>query len=494
MANLIIGMTEGGGKLTLPADLTDKKIAVVAQSKKGKTYGLGVILEELVKANRPWIASDPADQLWGLRVRPDGTPSGLPVLLIGGPQADLPLEKHQGERMAEALLSEPVCAILDTAYETMGTVRHFMTDFAGRLMRTKPDGGRIVILEECPVLIPQHAIGGQMQACKSAVLKLLTIGGNFGYGVICASQRPATIDKDALSQCEALIVMGITHKADRRAIADWMEAKDIGEKTAKAFAELGSLTPGEAWLWWPGEDLFTKFTFRKRETLHPREMQKLGLKASAVQLGDAQRFLERVKKELTKTSATVCTPPKNPKTARALEAAVQAVGSDLSTKSGNVNQPDRHIARQLNDQAEKLVSLEKDLADLRAENKRLQENVATEVRLRRDATLRLEAVRNHLRPEYEALQKLFSEIGEASSPPAGGEIGEAWVPWLAKAATVGCRGMLEILIKKGRIKQVQLATLAGVKFGGSTWRKYRGWMTGNHLASLDNDEIEAVRL
>ena len=104
--HLNIGIRDDGKPFTLPADLGDKKIAVLAQSKKGKTYGLGCILEEFAKAQRPFIATDPANNLWGLRVLPDGTPSGLKVVVIGGDHADIPFEKDAGERMAEALLAQ----------------------------------------------------------------------------------------------------------------------------------------------------------------------------------------------------------------------------------------------------------------------------------------------------------------------------------------------------------------------------------------------------
>ena len=108
---LHIGTRADGAPMTLPAVLGDKKIALVAQSNKGKTYGLGDILEELCKAKRPFIATDPANNLWGLRVRPDGTPSGLPVVIIGGPNGDIPIEKDAGERVAEALLATLVLLV-----------------------------------------------------------------------------------------------------------------------------------------------------------------------------------------------------------------------------------------------------------------------------------------------------------------------------------------------------------------------------------------------
>jgi len=469
MGVLHIGTLQGGKPFTLPEDLGDKKIALLAQSNKGKTYGLGDILEELAEAQRPFIATDPANNLWGLRVLPDGRPSGLQVVVIGGDHADIPFEKEQGERMAELLLSTPTCAVIDVAFESQGATRRFMTDFAGRLMRTKPEIPRVVVLEECPVMIPQNAFGVQAQVCKAAVSKLATIGGNFGYGVIPACQRPATMDKDVLSQCEALIVMGITHKQDRKTVREWMEAKDIGERAADAFAQLGSLKPGEAWFWWPSEDRFEFFTFRKRRTLHPREMKKLGLKQTQIRLGDMHAFVELAKRELTKTSVQVPEgpikrgriphEPEPPKVSL-----VRAAEFDRLTKENE-------------ELRTKLEEFRTKLEELNEKYNRARHGIA-------DADRRLTSVREAFRSQHDALRGLFDLVGSSKS---SGADRSSWLVWLEKAPKVGMKKMLEHLIEKGSATRAQLATIAGV--ARTTSYDYVGWILRNQLAEDNGKEI-----
>lgn len=483
---LMIGTRDDGQPMTLPADLGDKKIAILAQSKKGKTYGLGDVLEELAKAQQPFIATDPANNLWGLRVRPDGTPSGLKVVVIGGDHADIPFSKDAGERMAELLLATPMCAVIDVAFESLGATRRFMTNFADRLMQSKPEIPRVIVLEECPVLIPQQAAGMQGQLCKSAVSKLATIGGNFGYGVIPACQRPATMDKDVLSQCEALIVMGITHKKDRDTIKGWMEAKDMEGRTAAAFAELGSLKPGEAWLWWPGEDRFEKFTFRRRETLHPREMRRLGLKASSVQLGDMQAFVEKAKREL---SRTVSAQPATKQPYHETKAPHRETDPAFRKTEPALRETEPPPARQLPDQSLEMDRLKRDLELAQASASRLAEELRVENDIRRDLERRLEAVRRHLKPEYDAMRALFEDLGQAG--PAGGAAVDrsVWEPWLAKAGKTGCRRILEILIERGEVTRNQLGTLASVPATKSTFRGYISWLKTNGLVETDGEKI-----
>lgn len=481
--DLVIGTGVDGQSVTLPADLGDKKIAVVAQSNKGKTYGLGVILEELAKAKRPFIATDPANNLWGLRVKPDGTPSGLPVVVIGGPHGDIAFDKDAGERVAEALLATPQCAVLDLSMESQGSKRKFMTAFAERLMRQRCPFPLPIILEEAPDLIPQRALGAA-SFCKAAVAKLATIGGNFGYGVIPATQRPATLDKDVLSQCEALIVMGMTHKKDRATVAEWIEAKDIGERVSHMFKSLGSLEPGQAWLWWPGEDRFEQFTFRRRETLHPREMKKLGLQPSAVQLGDSQEFVARLRKEMAKTTAAAGLVSPKLMTPKALSEVVRRSAQDMAPMVAE----SQHIARQLNDQAGRIAKLD-------AEVEQLSKDRYAESQRRQDAERRLEAVRKQLRPQYEAMRDLFEDLGQAASAKGGAaqDLG-VWEPWLGKAGKAGCRRILETLLQRGRMTMRQLATLAGVQYGNRSWRNYKSWLQRNSLVTIDGEDIAPVQL
>lgn len=464
MGLLNIGTTLDGRKFTLPGDLSDRKIALLAQSKKGKTYGLGDILEELAENNHPFIAGDPAQNLWGLRVLPDGRPSGLQVVVFGGPHGDLPFEKDQGDRLAELLVSEPTCAVIDVSFESGNASKKFWTDFAGRLMRIKPDVPPLVVLEEGSTLIPQNPIGMQSQLCKGAVSKVATIGGNFGYGVLVADQRPAKIDKDVLSQCDALIVMGITHKKDRTTIREWIEAKDIGDQAEQAFLKLGSLKPGEAWYWSPGEDRFEQFTFRKRRTLHPREMQRLGLKSGKIQLGELTAFVERAKRELTKTTVLV---PSGKPTGK-----IRYVPEPEAPKHSVVK------AAEFDKLLTEKERLEGELEDLRGRAK-------AEQAARVDAELRLEAVRSYLKPQYESLQKLFERFPSKST---GGAVDPGpYKKWLDKAPKLGMKTMLEHLIENGSATRQQLATIAGV--AKTTAYDYVKWIIRNQLAEKNGNEI-----
>lgn len=481
---LRIGAYADGRAFTLPADLGDKKFALLAVSKAGKTYGLGDVLEELTEAQRPWCAFDPANNLWGLRVLPDGSPSGLPIVVMGGDHGDLTLEKDAGERVAEAWLSEPSCLVVDVAFESKTTSRKFVADFCGRIMRTRSQVDRVVFFEEGPEFVPQSEPSAGIKVCKAAVDRVIRIGGNFGYGSWLASQRSATIDKDVLSQCEALVVMRLTDKRDRAAVRDWIVAKNIDDRVRECFDNLGSLKDGEAWLWWPTEDRFERFTFRKRRTLHPREMKRLGLKPTAVELGSAQAFVEKLRRQLTRIQAAVPVETKGPKARRAQGVPAVAGPSKFAADAAI------GVSAALEGAQEALKEGSDRIAELSLENGKLRAEIANERARRQDAERRLAAVRERLKPEYDALRSVFEDLGSARPGAAGGVLADdsKLQLWMTKAPSEGIRKMLEYLRDHGEATMPQLCQIAGV--APRTGRNYVGWIKRMQIVEKDGNTFK----
>jgi len=115
MTKLNIGVTSSGRQFTLPFDAALQKFALMGISGSGKSSTATVMAEEMCKANLPWIALDPVSVWWGLRSNRDGSPGGHPVVVFGGDHGDLPLEKGAGAKIAEALVTESVFAVIDRA-------------------------------------------------------------------------------------------------------------------------------------------------------------------------------------------------------------------------------------------------------------------------------------------------------------------------------------------------------------------------------------------
>src|SRR3990167_4634188 len=309
--------------------------------------------------------------------------------------------------------------------------------------------GRIFVTGNCP----QRTKVDLTQRCKEAVERLIRLGRNRGYGCTLISQRPATIDKDVLSQCENLFVMRTVGSHDRKALEAWIEDKQVKEETVDDFLKsLPGLPNGAAYFWsphWTRE--FTRLMFRLRETYHPGETREIGKASVAVRLSDVGRFVERLRpaltaKEMPVKSSTRAYSPKR-------ESAYMA--------------PDPHLV-------ERVAELESQLAEER--------------RSRRAVEAKLNRARDFLRPQFETLSTLFSELGQNGGSPGAADR-SIYEPWLQKAGQKGCRRLLETVIERGELTKNQLGTLAGVASTKSTFRAYMSWLKKNGLIEVEGETV-----
>lgn len=120
------------------------------------------------------------------------------------------------------------------------------------------------------------------------------------------------------------------------------------------------------------------------------------------------------------------------------------------------------------------------IASLKAENAELRGRVKA-------LTGIIEAVRKEMKPEYDALSKVFGSLDQAT--PGTAVDASKWTLWLDKAGTPdsGRRKMLEHLIQHGQATRRQLCTIAGVSPRSGT--NYLAWFNANQLIERDGTMI-----
>lgn len=126
-------------RLALPIETVTETIAILAKRGAGKTNTAVVLTEELVSAGQQVIVVDPVGVWYGLRSGADGTSGGIPVLIIGGDHADLPLTETSGEVIARILVGERQSAVLDLSQQSAA---HTVATFTG-IRRPKIDPLRV---------------------------------------------------------------------------------------------------------------------------------------------------------------------------------------------------------------------------------------------------------------------------------------------------------------------------------------------------------------
>lgn len=265
-------------RLSLPVDLVTQTSAVVGVRGSGKTTTAVVFVEELLGLGYQVIVVDPLDAWFGLRSSADGKKAGFPVVVFGGEHGDVPLLASNGTAVADFLVESRTPAILSMRhFESQAEERKFVTDFCLRLFTRKGTTELrtplLLVIDEASLFVPQR-VAGEQARMVGAIQKLVRQGRTSGIGVCLIDQRPATVNKDVLTQVEMLVVHRITSPQDRKAIESWIEYQGSGKE---ALTTLETLQTGEAWVWsphWLG--IFERTKIRRRNTFDSSATPKAG--------------------------------------------------------------------------------------------------------------------------------------------------------------------------------------------------------------------------
>ena len=311
---------------TLPPEAVTETFAVLARRGSGKTYTSAVLTEEFAEAGAIFAVIDPVGVWWGLRFAADGKGPGYPVLILGGEHGDLPLTKDMGEAVAELLVSQRIPMVLDLSLMRKTDQRSFMTVFAETLYFRNREALHLII-DEADLYAPQRTFAG-MERLLGAIEDLVRRGRARGIGITLISQRPASLNKDVLTQAEVLIALRMSSQWDRDAIDSWVQAHGTDQERQELMSSLASMPVGEAWVWSPGWlHEFRRIRVRTRRTFDSSATPKVGA-AVRVPTGQAKIDLEHVRLLLS-TAPTEEAPEKGAKSTAHLEKRIKELEARL---------------------------------------------------------------------------------------------------------------------------------------------------------------------
>ena len=260
-------------------DAVTQTFAVLGKRGSGKTNTASVLTEQLIKAGLPVVYVDPIGVTWGLRHARDGKHPGLPVIILGGEHADVPLEETGGAVIADFVIDHRQPVVVDLGLFSKGAQRRFMVDFSERLYHKNRDALHIM-LDECDTFVPQRIDHGG-ERLVGAINDLVRKGRARGLGVTLISQRPALVNKDVLTQVEVLVAHRMTGPQDRDAIERWIE-QNADREGDEVLASLQLLSDGDAWVWSPSWLKMLKRThINLRETFDSSATPKAGARVVA---------------------------------------------------------------------------------------------------------------------------------------------------------------------------------------------------------------------
>lgn len=268
--------------LEIPLEVVTETIGLVGQRGSGKTHATVVLAEELIKAGQRVCILDPLGVYYGLRLAVDGKARGLDVVILGGEHADVPLEPGAGKAVADWFVTEGRPCVVDLWGFRKAESREFVTAFAEEIFRKNREPMHLIV-DEADLFAPQRPMPGE-QRMLGAFEDLVRRGRSKGIGLSLATQRPAVIHKDILTQVSVLMALRIVGPQDRQAVEAWIKYHGSSQSRDKVLGSLSNLAIGQAWFWSPGWLQILKLAkIRVRETFDSSATPKVGMKRASVE-------------------------------------------------------------------------------------------------------------------------------------------------------------------------------------------------------------------
>ena len=298
-----------------PAEYGSRGNAILGIKDSGKTYTATWFAERLHVAGIPFVAFDPSGA-WRFLRRPGKGP-GLPVVVAGGVDADLPLAPATAPAIVEAAMRGGVSLVLDMSsqaeYLSKADWRRIVRDCMRVLLaRNAPHGLRHVFVEEASEFCPQRVFDGETYA---EVEKLARIGGNARLGYTLVNQRAEEVNKAVLELCDNLLLHRQKGRNSLVALGKWLDVGAVRDHKA-VVGTLATLPTGECWAWMAEASEAIRVKVPGKNSFHPDRRLLRGVAgAAAPKAVDVADFVEAMRTALPAIAADVET--NDPKQLRA---------------------------------------------------------------------------------------------------------------------------------------------------------------------------------
>lgn len=264
-----------GTGLRFPLDAVTETFAMLGVKGSGKSTTAKRFVEQLTVAGQQCVIIDPTGVWWGLKSSADGTKAGLPFTVLGGEHADVPITGTSGETIAELAVAEHLPMVIDLSLMRKAEQRRFMLAFVETLYFKNREPMHLVV-DECDLFVPQRPMKGE-ERLLGAMEDLVRRGRVKGIGVSLISQRPASINKDVLSQVSVLMAGRVSLRHDLDALSAWTNAHGDRERRDQMMADLAGLPTGTCWVWSPSFlDVFQRVPITKPVTFDSLATPKAG--------------------------------------------------------------------------------------------------------------------------------------------------------------------------------------------------------------------------
>jgi hypothetical protein len=229
MTEKTISITEHDIDLPLVKILTGRGF-ITGKSGSGKSNTAGKICEEVLDEGYPLLVIDTEGEYYGLKEQYE-------LLHVGADEeCDLQVGAEHAEKIAELALEENVPIILDVSgYVDTEEVDQLVHDTVKKLFdkEKKLKKPFPILVEEAHEWIPQQGSRGEEGEVTDMLVRVGKRGRKRGLGLCALSQRPASVDKDYITQCDYRIWHRLDYETDLKVVK-----RVLGNKYAETVKEL----------------------------------------------------------------------------------------------------------------------------------------------------------------------------------------------------------------------------------------------------------------
>jgi uncharacterized protein len=284
-----------------PARSIGRPARLIGTSGSGKTYNAGAAIEILLSNRARVLIIDPLGVWWGLRLLADGKkPSRFDVAIFGGDHADLPLNEQAGALIGETAASMAESCIIDLSkMPSRAAERRFMVAFLETIYRKAGSEPFHLIVDEADLFAPLKPQAGD-EVLLGHIENIVRRGRVRGFIPWPISQRPAVLNKNVLSQVDALLAFKLTASQDRDALDASIEGQ-ADKAQGKAIKDaLPTFKVGEGVVWLPSLGILDRRPFPKKVTFDSSRKPKRGekLKSRKLKPLDVGKLKEQLASEM----------------------------------------------------------------------------------------------------------------------------------------------------------------------------------------------------
>jgi hypothetical protein len=235
---------------------------ITGKSGSGKSNTASVVAEELLEVGAPLLLVDTDGEYYGLKERYE-------LLHVGGDDhCDLRVDASHADRLAKVALDRGVPVVLDTSgFDDPDEGRDLVGAVVQRLFAREKEARTpfLLVVEEAHEFVPQQ---GGLDDVGETLVRVAKRGRKRGLGMCALSQRPASVSKDYITQCDWLVWHRLTWENDTAVVS-----RILGDEAA---ADVQNLDDGEAIVQtdWDGE--VRRVRFRRKHTFDAGATPDLG--------------------------------------------------------------------------------------------------------------------------------------------------------------------------------------------------------------------------